>query len=112
MIVVPDKELRPVAEKIVRGCEYKLNSESYVEQSDELQIYFAHDQAIADVTRFIEAQAAAVSLGPGFEIRRGETPPGNEERIALYRVTLWGTLKIYATITRGATAMAQFPPQE
>jgi hypothetical protein len=64
MIVLPDKELRPVAEQIIRGCEYKLGDRSD-EHSDELQIYFVHDHAIEDVTRFIEERAAAVSLGPG-----------------------------------------------
>jgi hypothetical protein len=40
----------------------------------------------------------AKTLGPGFEIRRGQSPPEEGVNIVLDRIVIWGTLKIYATI--------------
>jgi hypothetical protein len=42
-------------------------------------------------------------LGPGFEIRRGQSPPEEGTHIVLYRIVIWGTLKIYASIADEGT---------
>jgi hypothetical protein len=96
-ITLPDGILRRVSEKIVRGCEYKLNGESYVEAPREVRIYFIHDVGAEDLTALFD-RLPAKSLGPGFEVRRGQSPPEEGVNITLYRITIWGTLKIYATI--------------
>ena len=98
-ITVPDELLQQVSGKVLRGCEYKLNHKKYIEKPYLLKIYFAHDMAISDVTAFFE-KMGRTTLGPGFDVRRGESPPEEEGHIVLYRIIIWGTLKIYATIAR------------
>jgi hypothetical protein len=90
--------LHSVSGKVLRGCEYKLNNQAYIEDPKHLRIYFAHDERIRDVTAVIEG-LGVTTLGPGFEVRRGESPPQEEFRIVLYRIIIWGTLKIYAAIS-------------
>jgi hypothetical protein len=93
---IPEKLLKDVCGKILRGCEYKLNHETYVEEPHVLRIYFARDETIPDVTAFVKL-AHPTALGPGFEVRRVACPP-EEGYAVLYRVTLWATFKIYASI--------------
>lgn len=94
---IPEDVLKPVSEKIVRGCEYKLNGGAYIEPPLHVKIYFVYDRGAEDLTAFLE-RLPVTTLGPGFEVGRGQSPPEEGERIVLYRITIWGTLKIYASI--------------
>jgi hypothetical protein len=96
-ILISDEILRRVSEKIVRGCEYKLNDGAYVEKPLEVKIFFIHDRGSEDLTAFVE-KLPATKLGPGFEVRRGQAPPEEGVHIVIYRILIWGTLKIYASI--------------
>jgi hypothetical protein len=96
-ITIADDILRIVSEKIIRGCEYKLNGGAYVEAPLRVKICFVHDKGAEDLTAFLE-KIPASSLGPGFEIRRGQAGAEEGVHIVLYRITIWGTLKIYAAI--------------
>jgi hypothetical protein len=62
-----------------------------------VNIYFIHDLGAEDLTALFD-RLPAKTLGPGFEIRRGQSPPEEGVNIVLYRIVIWGTLKIYATI--------------
>lgn len=62
-----------------------------------MKTYFVHDRGAEDLTAFLE-RLPVKTLGPGFEVRRGQAPPEEGEHIVLYRITIWGTLKIYASI--------------
>jgi hypothetical protein len=96
-ILISEEILRRVSEKIVRGCEYKLNQGAYVEEPLKVKIFFIHDRGSEDLTAFVE-KLPATTLGPGFEVRRGQAPPEGGEHIVIYRIVIWGTLKIYASI--------------
>jgi hypothetical protein len=97
-VTIPDDLLKSVAGKIIRGCEYKLNNKAYIEEPYRLQIYLAHDSDVSNLAAVFEA-LPVVTLGPGFEVRRGESAPG-EGHTVLYRLTIWGTIKIYAVIEK------------
>jgi hypothetical protein len=96
-LTISNATLYSVSEKIIRGCEYKLNNEGYIEKPYRLKIYFVYDKGIEDVTALLDS-LPATHLGPGFEVRRGQSPLEEGVQIVLYRVVIWGTLKIYATI--------------
>lgn len=96
-ITISDDVLTRVSEKIVRGCEYKLNDARYIERPYRLKIYFVHDKGSEDI-RALFNSLPATTLGPGFEIRRGQSPAEEGVNIVLYRITVWGTLTIYAAI--------------
>jgi hypothetical protein len=101
VITIPDDILRIVSEKIIRGCEYKLNDGAYVEEPLRVKIYFVHDKGAENLTAFLEKLPVS-SLGPGFEIRRGQSRAQEGDHVVLYRVTIWGTFKIYAAIDEEA----------
>jgi len=96
-IRIPADLLHIVAEKIVRGCEFVL-AERIVEKPFELQIYFAHEREIPDllVQVLTHPSAKTAEVGPGFSVIRAEAQdePGN----AVYKINVWDTLVIYASI--------------
>lgn len=96
-IVFPPGVLEPVSQKIVRGCEFKLNGEAYVEPPLKVKIYFVHDQGAEDLTAFLD-WLPATTVGPGFHVARGQALPAEGVHIVLYRIVIWGTWKIYAAI--------------
>jgi hypothetical protein len=104
-IVVPEDLLKRVAEKILRGCEYKLNHESYIKPPYQLNVYFAHDTDVADSEIFKLLKTS--SLGPGLEIGRGESPDDGHEHIIFYKLLVWGTVPIYGIIDKSITTVAR-----
>jgi len=90
--------LKLVSEKVLRGCEYKLNNKRYVEEPYRLEVYFPREDGMDHVSAIL-AQVPATTLGPGFEVKRCATRP-EECYAVLYRVTVWGTVRIYASIGR------------
>lgn len=88
-----------VARKIVRGCEYVL-ADRIVDEPYVLETYFVKESDVADQTAhvFESLSAKTTHLGPGFIITRSEAldQPG----MAMYKIVMWGTIIIYASITR------------
>lgn len=95
-VMIPYELLKRVCGKVLRGCEYKLGNKRYIEDPYHLEIYFVRDRDIKDATSVFET-IRPVNLGPGFEVRRGETL-SPERRVVLYRLMIWGTIKIYASV--------------
>lgn len=95
-IKIPEQLLKAVAEKVVRGCEYKLAKKRIVEHPYGVRIYFAEAAKIQDVLK-IFAHFGPVHLGPGFQVRRAAAH--DDPNTAMYKIDVWATLTIYATIT-------------
>jgi hypothetical protein len=86
-----------VAQKIVRGCEYKLG-ERIIDESCTLEVYFAHESDVAEVAaRVFEGPSAQTThLGPGFAVTRSAAH--DDPNIVMYRIVVWGAITIYASI--------------
>jgi len=95
-IAIPEKLLKEVAKKIIRGCEYVLGEKRLIEEPYSLQIYFAHEANIADIRELFERFTGPVYLGPGFEVRRAAAH--DEPGTVLYKIVVWGSWVIYASI--------------
>jgi hypothetical protein len=98
-IGVPENLLVDVAKKIVRGCEYAL-ANRIVEAPYEVGIYFVHEKDVEGQTaRVFESRSAKTThLGPGFVVTRAEAQ--DEPNAAMYKIVVWGTIVIYASIIR------------
>ncbi|MBZ5615721.1 MAG: hypothetical protein LAO23_17075 [Acidobacteriia bacterium] len=94
-IRIPEKLVRQVAEKIVRGCEYVLAGKRLVEDPYAVEVYFAHDDKIQDVLRVFN-RFGPVQLGPGFRVSRAAAH--DEPNNVMYKIDIWGTWTIYASI--------------
>ncbi len=93
--------LKEVSAKIVRGCEYKLGGKRLIEEPYVLEIYFAEQAKIGDVLGIFDHFATPVHLGPGFQVRR--VVPDDDPKTVLYKVDIWGTWTIYASIVTPET---------
>jgi hypothetical protein len=94
-IDIPADLLREVAKKMVRGCEYFLAG-LIIEKPYDLRIFFVHEHEVPDqlVRVFGDTSANSTQLGPGFNVIR--VPANDEPNTVVYKITVWGTLVIYA----------------
>jgi hypothetical protein len=100
-LTFPEQQMIEVAKKIVRGCEYVL-ANRIVEDPYRLEIYFVHENDLLGQTAcvFESLSAKTTHLGPGFVVTRSEAH--DEPGAAMYKIVVWGTIVIYASIIRSA----------
>jgi hypothetical protein len=92
---IPEKLLREVSGKIVRGCEYVLGKGRIIENPYAIGVHFAGEEKIGDVIRLFD-RLGAVHLGPGFRVKRAIAH--DDPNAVLYKIDIWGTWTIYASI--------------
>jgi hypothetical protein len=100
VVTIHDDDLRLASGKILKGCEYKLNHGAYIDDPRRLEIYFIDDNNVTSDLAALFGSVKPIGLGPGFEVRRIAFPGEG----VLYRVSIWGTFKIYADIVGDGTA--------
>jgi tetratricopeptide (TPR) repeat protein len=86
----------PVAEKIVRGLEFKLAGR-YIEPPLSLKTFIVPLEKLHEMDDIFE-NATELEFGPGFKIRRAV--PRDAEIIAMYRIAIWKTLTIDVAVGR------------
>jgi hypothetical protein len=92
VIPVSAQMLTRVAEKVVRGCEFKLAA-CYVEPPCAIRVYFVEKSPeLEPLYRY----GTETQLGPGFQLVRMQSPEG--PRPVLYRALIWGTIPFHAAI--------------
>ena len=96
-IDIPADQLREVATKMVRGCEFVL-ANRIIEKPYDVGIYFVHEHNVPDIlVRAFEGPSAnTTTLGPGFSVTRAAAH--DEPDAVMYKIIVWGTLVIYAAI--------------
>jgi hypothetical protein len=96
-IDIPADQLREVAKKMVRGCEFVL-ANRIIEKPYDVGIYFVHEHNVPDIlVRAFEGPSANTThLGPGFSVTRAAAH--DEPDAVMYKIIVWGTLVIYAAI--------------
>lgn len=98
-IKIPDGSLNAIAEKVVRGLVYR-EDDAFIEPPYKIECFL--DGEHAKPTKDILNKAGKVfRREPGLEIRRAVA--GEDPRSALYEITLWDQLKLYATVSKPGT---------
>lgn len=93
--LVPDRELLPVCEKIIRGLEYVYKGR-YLEAPYRLEIHFVDEVADISSVETMFSTRLPETVGPGFKVER--LSAREDQDTVLYRVTVWGTIAIYGAI--------------
>ncbi len=92
-------ELKTVALKVVKGLEFYLNNERYIEQPYKAKIYFVDEgENIEDVYLVLAKHGIRKEFGPGFSVERVEGKYKSDFMDVIYRIVVWGTLIIYGSI--------------
>lgn len=96
-LLIAKELLDPVAEKILRGCEYQLGAGRYIEAPYRLEVSFPdEDSEELEGIRGIFQRIKATHLGPGFSVQRALLDTDSES--VIYKVVVWDTLIIYGAI--------------
>jgi hypothetical protein len=92
VIIIPWASFAMMAEKIVRGCEYKVNGKRYIEHSYGVRILKGDSNMMTP--QFIVPGASSnfevISFGPGCRIVRAFLP--ENRHIATYHLMIWELL--------------------
>lgn len=88
--------ITPVAEKIVRGLEFKLTGR-YVEPPLSLKTFVVPQEKTDDLDDIFE-RATQLEFGPGISVLRAV--PIDIEIIAMYRIVIWTTLTVHVAVSR------------
>jgi hypothetical protein len=99
-IRISENLLKEVSGKIVRGCEYVLGQRRIIEDPYTMAIYFAEEEKIGDVMRLFD-KFGPLLLGPGFRVKRAVAQ--DDPNAVLYKIDIWGTWTIYASILQRLT---------
>jgi len=97
VVLVSADALTRVTEKIVRGCEFKLGVERYIDPPYELKAFFPVQEGIDEMRGYL-VNAEVTELGPGLEIRRRAA--ADDPLTVLYRLQIWGTLTTFGSILK------------
>lgn len=96
-IKIPERELKDLGEKIIRGHQYVIEKK-YVENDYLIEIIFVHDKDVQKVINLINHHGKKYYRGPGLTIVHA--PASDDNMVALYIIEIWGQLKIYGAITK------------
>lgn len=84
------------AEKIVRGCEWKI-AERLVERPYSVQVHFVHEHDVPDnIWQLVEKSAKTYSIGSYFRVHRAVAH--DDPLVVFYRIEFWENVRVYAFI--------------
>jgi hypothetical protein len=88
--------IAPVAEKIVRGLEFKLTGR-YIEQPLSLRCFVVPPDKV-HVLDYVFEKSTELKFGPGLKVLRAV--PTDNEIIAMYRIMIWDALTVDVAVGR------------
>lgn len=92
-VPIPWAAFRIIAEKIVRGCEFRLDHR-FVEPPYGFSMSFQDSEMVFPDDMPLPVQS--IDLGPGCRIKRIVAP--EDRNVVRYWITIWDTLHLYAAI--------------
>ncbi len=94
-IGIPDKGLKRLGHKLVRGMTFVLES-AYIDKRYRISVIIARPQDVLSYEQLVCAHGETISRGPGLIIRRAKA---NDDPLAsLFMIDIWGTYRIYAAV--------------
>jgi len=96
-IKIPERELKALGEKIIRGHQYVIKN-GYVENDYNIEIFFVDDKDVQKVINLISQYGKEYYRGPGLTIIHARASEDN--MVALYMIDIWGQLRIYGAIQK------------
>lgn len=94
-IPISGEGLKMLAEKIVRGVNYKLKNE-LIQKDQTIEVFFNKDEDVSGVVKMIRTKGETSCLGPGISVSRVEAL--DNPKIILFHVVIWGRLKMNITV--------------
>jgi hypothetical protein len=105
-VPIPWAGLAIIAEKIARGCEYRMNRKKFVEPPYSVRIRIS--ESIIVEPQFLLCKTVK-DFGPGCEVMRIFAT--EDENLVQYRILIWGTLCFYVHLDHEDYFRSQFDPK-
>ena len=95
-VLVPDKGLKSIGEKLIRGITWVVDNE-YINENYEIEIYIYHELDADFLEEKLNKFGKTYALGPGIQIIRVVTR--QDPICGIYSMEIWGQLKIYGIVS-------------
>ncbi len=94
-ILVPQRELKVLGEKLVCGITY-LKNKTYIDQNHKVDVFFAPEEGGQLVANEIKRFGQEHHCGPG--VRIGAAFINDDPQSGLFDIEIWGKLRMYAAV--------------
>jgi hypothetical protein len=94
-ILVPEKQLKALGEKLVRGITY-VKYKKCIDQNHKVNIFFAHEENAQLVVDEIRGFGQEYHCGPGVNI--GVAFAQDDPHSGLFDIEIWGKLRMYSIV--------------
>jgi hypothetical protein len=105
-VPIPWAGLSIIAEKIARGCEYKLRDKKFIEPPYAVRTRISEPDIVEP--QFLSCRTVQ-DFGPGCQVIRIFATV--DENIVQYRILIWGELCVYVHLDREDYFRAEFDPK-
>jgi hypothetical protein len=105
-VPIPWAGLSIIAEKIARGCEYRMNRKKFVEQPYSVRTRISEPRIVEP--QFL-LRKTVKDFGPGCEVMRIFAT--EDENLVQYRILIWGTLCFYVHLDHEDYFRSEFDPK-
>ena len=109
-VPIPWAGLSIIAEKIARGCEYKLKGKKFVEPPYAVRTCVSEPDIVSPQflpNRWVHRRA--IDLGPGCQVIR--ISPTGDENVVRYRILVWGELCFHVLLDHEDYFRSEFDPK-
>ncbi len=96
-IKIPEDSLPAITEKMVRGLAYREDN-TFIEPPYKINCHLLEEKGAKEVRAALDKAGKIFRREPGLEIRRAVID--GDPRTALYEITLWQQLKLYASVAK------------
>ena len=107
VVPVPWAALAIIAEKIARGCEYKINRKRFVEPPYGIRVRVSRPDVVE--AQFV-SHRTAIDFGPGCQILR--IFDTEDKNVVQYRIQIWGELCLYVHLDHEDYFQSEFDPKK
>lgn len=105
-VPIPWAGLSMIAEKIARGCEYKIRNKKFIEPPYEVRTRVSKPDIVEP--QFLSS-STVIDFGPGCQVLRIFAT--EDENVVQYRILVWGALCFYVHLDHADYFRLEFDPK-
>ena len=107
VVPIPWAALAIIAEKIARGCEYKINGKKLIEPPYGIRVRVSQSDVVEPQ---LLLNSTAIDFGPGCQVLR--IFDTEDKNVVQYRIQIWGELCLYVHLDHENYFQSEFDPKK
>lgn len=96
-VLLPEKSLRRLTEKIVRGI-FFLEDRAFIDAPYTIEFYALTDEGATPIKEILDRFGREYAREPGIAVRRAVADDDPMGALSLFEINVWGQLTMYASV--------------